>query len=882
MGRRGRRGGALARFRANAGIWSLVAVLAGAAVFVVSASGPVTTRLEDRAVRQMLEQAPAGVRDLTFHWPAFLLEQPPTAEEARQRARMVLPVPLRDDGPKWGIQRTGLLAVAGEGVSDQPDGWAPVVNIIHQTGLADEVTVVEGRAPASTGPDIEVVVAVAVAERLSLRVGQTYAFASGGFPTMRPADAAEARHRVMAAVVGLFEPRDPEGTAWQLHRELLVPFLTGVPAEPPEAALRAAVVTDQGGFTALRAHDSAVVLELETLARIRLDERQHDGAWAEPARRAVGELRTSPLVAGIAVRTGLDRLLEEFTRQAVASRSLVAVVVAGVVGAGAGLLLLAAALAAARRRGELSLLRARGASVPAVLGSLTAEASLLVVPAVVGGWLGYWLWLGWPDPVRPGELVAPALVALGAVLAVPVWAALACRTPRMSGERADLTRRRAAPGRLTLDLSVLLLAGLGVVLLQRRGLNLSGVDPYLSAVPVLIGAAAGLLAVRFYPWPLRLLGALVRRGTVGFLGLARAGRDAPAALPLVVLVVAVAVGAFGGAVQSGVAGARDAAALAEVGAHIRVAAGEDAGLDAAAVARVPGVTAVASSHRGNLRTGVPYGAAVRVVAVDTVAYQRVLADLGVSARLPEEMLSPPGEGPVPVLAGPHLADYGPLRFSFNDDERPVVVVGDVSALPGPGRGRDAVLVPLAAVPDPPPADELLITGADVDAAALRAAVGEEATVTTLAERRTALEESAFNYLFTLAFLTGTLVAGLAGPLVIALALVARAPVRGQALSRLRTMGLSMRQARGLLLLELLPLTVLAVGVGAAAGTAMPYLLGPALGLGEFTGGEPLHLGVDAAALGVLAGLVGILVLAGVVAEAAAHRRLGLGQVLRVE
>jgi hypothetical protein len=63
---------------------------------------------------------------------------------------------------------------------------------------------------------------------------------------------------------------------------------------------------------------------------------------------------------------------------------------------------------------------------------------------------------------------------------------------------------------------------------------------------------------------------------------------------------------------------------------------------------------------------------------------------------------------------------------------------------------------------------------------------------------------------------------------------------------------------------------------------MPYLLGPALGLGEFTGGEPLHLGVDAAALGVLAGLVGILVLAGVVAEAAAHRRLGLGQVLRVE
>jgi len=95
------------------------------------------------------------------------------------------------------------------------------------------------------------------------------------------------------------------------------------------------------------------------------------------------------------------------------------------------------------------------------------------------------------------------------------------------------------------------------------------------------------------------------------------------------------------------------------------------------------------------------------------------------------------------------------------------------------------------------------------------------------------------------------------------------------------MGLSYRQARAMLLMELTPLVATALLVGVLVGAVLPVLLAPALGLSAFTDGIPLRLRFDPLTVGVVVGLAGALLAGAVLTEAWANRRLGLGQVLRV-
>ena len=247
---------------------------------------------------------------------------------------------------------------------------------------------------------------------------------------------------------------------------------------------------------------------------------------------------------------------------------------AGVLGTALGLLVIAARLAVDRRRAELRLLRARGASRARLMGTVGVESLAVVLPAVAAGWLHH-LVPGRPDPPSVGALWPVAAAALLAVAAVPLAVLVTRHEASTAQRRTDLILRRPAPQRVTVEVTVLLLAVLGVLLLRRRGLAVAGSDPYLSAVPLLIGAAAGLVALHAYPWPVRLLTRLSnrRRVPVAFLGLARAGRHATAfALPLVVLVLAVSLAGFAAAVRGGVADARGMAAALEVGADFRLTA----------------------------------------------------------------------------------------------------------------------------------------------------------------------------------------------------------------------------------------------------------------------------------------------------------------------
>ena len=145
-----------------------------------------------------------------------------------------------------------------------------------------------------------------------------------------------------------------------------------------------------------------------------------------------------------------------------------------------------------------------------------------------------------------------------------------------AGRAAD-RRGRGWLRRLVLDGTVIALAAIALVTLRSRGLgDGSGpvaIDPLLAAVPVLVALAAGLILLRVYPLPLRLIAAIAARGrglipTFPLWGAARQSRIA--AVPLLVILVATAIGAFSSVVLESVRQGQLAASWRAVGADWRI------------------------------------------------------------------------------------------------------------------------------------------------------------------------------------------------------------------------------------------------------------------------------------------------------------------------
>ncbi|GAA4939220.1 hypothetical protein GCM10023238_01130 [Streptomyces heliomycini] len=195
-------------------------------------------------------------------------------------------------------------------------------------------------------------------------------------------------------------------------------------------------------------------------------------------------------------------------------------------------LLMAGGLAADRRRGELTLLRARGGSLRGVAGRLLAETAVVAVPR------------GRPRPGGPptsrsatpgrGTPWPPrARVALLGCLALPLRALAAHRSVRVHGAREDVASARTSRRRTVVEVTLLVLAVGAVVALRTRGTSdgtadgtTDSGDHLVSLAPVLVGTIAAFVLVRLYPLPLRGLARPARRlrGAVGHLSLARAGR----------------------------------------------------------------------------------------------------------------------------------------------------------------------------------------------------------------------------------------------------------------------------------------------------------------------------------------------------------------------
>jgi putative ABC transport system permease protein len=897
-GRRRRRSGPGARLRTFAGPAVLLALLGLVAAALVVAAPRLTNNLADRSLRADLAPLPYQVRDLTIEVRAGADGAAPDgAAGALDRFRAALPQPLPAlVDRQW--QAAGVAAdnaVASGDVGPLGEGGAVRLGLRTQTGLPEETRLTAGTWPRTDGDQpVQVAVSRAVADTLALRPGVRLGLAAPG----------QASAELL--VTGVFEPVRPTDPAWAALPQAVEPLLPVNDGDP----FVAVAVTDPAGVMAA----GRAGLPVTHSWRYRFDDDRIDSSMIEPVAAAVGAARRTQWLPGATTQTSLDTQLVRFGGQLTSVRNLLAVVQAGLLASLLGLVVLAARVAVQARHAELTLLRSRGASLGAVGRRALAEAALLQPTAVAAGGL-----LGLLASGRDGGTWwALPLIAAATTAAVPVFAVTGQRHAAVVAGRQDLVRARPSARRLTAEVTVLLVAVLGLVLLRRRGLDSNGdVDGYLAAVPVLLAVAVALLTLRALPGPLRLLdrAAAHARGALLFLGVARAGRGAPVTTgPLAVLVVAVSTGVFSAVVTDTVGRARDTAADLSVPADAWLtgyAFAPDTTARLTALAGVDALTPVRVDSNRPLLSGTDPQArtlgTARVMVVDGPAFARVVAESGVDVDVPAVLRAATrGDGPVPAVVSPQVAaDVGDTAAADVQGRLyPFRVAATTDAFPGVDVGVERfVVLPWQALTEYQhtpivPNRYLLATDGHDPAALLRAAddgqrrwqssvrgsqVAAPEVPAALLERHTyreGLDRTGANDVLTLAFTVGAVGGSALAVLAVGFAVLAGLRARARVLSRLRTLGFSDGQGRRLLVYELVPLVGVAALVGAAVGVALPGLLGPTLGLSAFTPGVTAGWYLDPLVVGAVLGLVAVGLAAGLGVEMLVNRQTRPAEALR--
>ncbi|MFF2012279.1 ABC transporter permease [Streptomyces sp. NPDC058195] len=809
---------------------------------------------------------------LELRSPQPSLQMPPAEREAAVRkaalkavhdkARSALPAKVRPGAADsvYGV-RTSRPMPAADAWLARPEGLDPQLNYATPSDLRRHATLRSGAWPAVRGPvtedtgEVEGVVTEKTAKALGAVPGATISV-----PT-------RAGEHLTVRITGIIAPREPQRSYWSAEPLFRTPALVPQPQtsppspDPPRHFWAATVLLPQDAAPALLGSTG----EPEMFWRFTPDASGLTAGDVPGLRSALASLEGGPglvrlrTVAGdnAAFRTDLDQILAGYDTLRTAIGPVVTVAAVGVGSVAAVVLLMTASLIGGRRREELALLRARGGSLAGLGGRLLAETAVVAVPAAALGLLAALPFFG---PARLWPSVAgPAAVAALVCAAVPLVTVLPHRRPRLPGARDDLMDARPSRLRTVAELTALVLAAGAVAGLRRRGTADDGGDLLVSAAPVLVGLIAALVLVRLLPLPLRLASRAVsrRRGAIGFLSLARAGRtSAGGALPLLALLLALTTAAFGGSVLAGVSDARDRAAMLAVGADARISGLLDAApLPARLVREVREADGVRQVAEVQVVTGVPLppgpdgtgrmkNAALLGVDPDAYAGLSRAADLG---TFPADRLrvdkggAAGGNTVVPVIASPPVAAElgdGPRDLTTPAGDLRVQVAGILprtAVIPD----RDFLLVDAAALTRQQ-TTTLLVAGSP-DPKALRAAVkqaGGDISVRLRAEERAAFVDVPMQRgargIYEAAIVAGAGYALLA----VLLSLLRTSPERTALLARLRTMGLTSRQGRRLLGLESLPQALPAAFGGVLAGWATIALLAPGVdlaGLALFSG-----------------------------------------------
>ncbi|AIJ15782.1 FtsX-like permease family protein [Streptomyces lividans] len=838
------------RLRAAPGAAVALAVLVALTACLAAAFPRALDRYTDAGLRQAVERTPVDESSILVTAGPDLdgglahTEESVRPERLTELYRSTLDAverPLVIDGKRssYGVRSTDTLPSPDEWLP-RPDGLPAELLLAAPHGLADHTRLRSGRLPEVPGgeagietTEVQAAVTEETARTLHVEVGSVIHLSAHRDLTVR--------------VTGIVTPEDADSPYWSVDSLLRAPSLRRVPgpmgASNPSYWVGGLLVAPEAAPAVLGATPTVRYWHL-TPSPDALHSRDLDGLAS-----AVASLESGPglerLHATINpltdVTTGLDAAFTAYGELRGDIGPLVVVAASGAGTVAAVVLLMAGGLAGERRRAELALLRARGASVRGMVGRLLAETAVVAVPA---GALGF----GAALLALPGARLLPALWAAAAVtavaaLALPLRAAAAHHAVRIHDGRRDVASARASRRRTVAELTVVVLALGAVEMLRRRGAT-DGAGDLVAVAPVLVGVIAALVLVRLYPLPLRGLARPARRlrGAVGPLALARAGRtSASAVLPLLALLTAFTVAAFGGSVLNGVADARDRAALLSVGADARVEA--EAALPAGLAGRLgqaPGVrevTEVGIDYQAKIQNG---RQSLPLATVDPAGYAALAGRTGLGAFPAGELGRPDGaeggseDAVRPALASPAVAErlgtdtfhvrladgtLATLRIVLVRDRTPAV------------NGDDFLVVDRAGLPAAATRPNVaLLTGGDLDAGAVHRAADDAGTVHLRSEERGTYVDSPLQSGGERIYTAAVAAAAGYAALALLLSLASAAPERAALLARLRTMGLTRAQGRRLLVLESLPQALPAALGGILTGWAAVRLLSPGIDL----------------------------------------------------
>lgn len=828
------------RLRSDPGLLVLVGLVVALTAALVTAVGPLTDRTADRAIAATVRDAgPRGSVTATmpeqYQDPRSRTRDPSTATQVAQAttyAETVLPDDLA------AVLRPGVASLttpalhlldAGPGrylrlaYVDTPAG-PPAVT--YTSGGPPEASVGPGRAdvtlPGDAGPwPVQVALSEEAARLLDLAPGDRIS-----------AEDEQARP-FRIRISGVYRAVDPTDDGWRVASELLQPT--------------------QGVSEGVERTSAAALVSAEALPDLRLavpsDELRHRVAFTPRPEalgwRAVPDLQRSVVSleasAGMA-RSGitwdslLDEVLGDGRGQVDSARGQAQVLLVGLLAGALLVLVLASQLLVRRRSGPVVVARERGASLLGLGLELLVESLGVAVLGTALGVGATWLLVGDADPlaaVVPLVVAAAAAPVLGVVAAKRATAAR--RAPANRSARRALARGRQVL-RLAVEGAVLAAAVFAVVALRERGVV--GGDLAAASAVTWVVVAACLLLLRLLPLGVRLVLRATRRsvGEVGFLAAARLGETGARALPLLVVVVAVAQLTVGVALAATEREGQAAGALLAVGGDARLRTPPDPALEgvAADVASAPGVRAVAA---GRVADGVRASssgtaASVRLVVVDAPAYARLLA----AGDLPDApdlaALASPGPRVPALLLGGDPALRDDLVVHWDDANVPLTLVGEaprVEASVDPVVVVDAAAFAGAGAVVQP--DTVWAVGPGA-AAALGGSAGDLLTYDDeLAARRDAPLAAG---LARLAVATAALLL-LLGLLGVVLGAAVEAPARAESLGRLRALGLPDRDLRRVLAGELLGPVVVAGAVGLVLGAVAARLAFGSLALERITG-----------------------------------------------
>ncbi|TCR17135.1 FtsX-like permease family protein [Streptomyces sp. BK205] len=465
------------------------------------------------------------------------------------------------------------------------------------------VRLVEGRLPRKADGQVEVALPRAAALALDLRPGARFTLTDrlGGPP-------------VRVTVTGLYRPVRVDDPYW------LLDDLHGRGVNKLDFTTYGPLLADSGALTdgtvSVGTSGWLASADFATVTTTRTD------ALRRTALAGNAALRKEPSLGGATTAsTALPEVLDRTDRSLLLSRSTLLIVALQLVLLAGCALLLVAGLLSSERTGESRLLLARGGSRGRIAGLAALEALLLALPALVcapllagpltrllagrGPLARIGLRLEVPRDGQPAVWLVTAGVALGCALAVTL--------PALTSSFAR-SRARTLPGpvRAGADLGLLVVAGVAYFQLSRQtsgavtddSSGVLGVDPLLVAAPALALLAGTVLTLRLLPLLARLAERRATRGrglSAALAGWQIARRPMRGAGPVLLLVLAVALGML--AIGQGASWNRSQSDQADfrAGAPVRVLASSNAGLGRTdEYAAVPGVRRIAPAARSEL------------------------------------------------------------------------------------------------------------------------------------------------------------------------------------------------------------------------------------------------------------------------------------------